>query len=158
MMELPFVGFSEAFGTKIAIGVLTVATAVTSGVAGYKIVKTVSAESPEVTTSVEVPKSEPETVEQASVTVAPKTPSLTPTPTIKHVTPPVTTSVAANKIAPALPGRISDDDDEDGDEDDDRKEYEMESKSSEEKSHQEEKETEDYMEKPESGVTPTPLP
>lgn len=157
MMELPFVGFSEAFGTKIAIGVLTVATAVTSGVAGYKIVKTVSAESPEVTTSVEVPKSEPETVQQASVTGAPKTPSLMPTPTTKHITPPVTTSVAANKIAPALPSRMSDDSDEDED-DDDKKEYEMESKSSEEKSHQEEKETEDDMEKLETGVTPTPLP
>lgn len=38
MVDIPFASFSETAGAKIAVVLLTLTTATTSGIAGYKII------------------------------------------------------------------------------------------------------------------------
>lgn len=155
MMELPFTSFSEAFGTKIAIGLLTVATAATSGIAGYKIVKTVSAQTPEAAQSVEVSQEQSDDAAETNTTARQVLPTKTPTPTQKTTIAPASVSAGIRVATPVITGRAIGDNDED---DDDKKEYEMEHTSVEEQSRVGEQSAEDHDEKPESAITPTPLP
>jgi|GEM_PF-6011883 len=137
MMELPVINFSEALGTKLAVGLLTVITAATSGVAGYKIVKTVSAQTPPKAEAVEVPSVDAESEAGGTVSTGVQ---ITPTPTTKPVTTQVSGSVSVKPTSGTVSGRLSISGDTDEDEDDDdKKEYEMETKESETQQHDESK-------------------